>query len=178
METVELERRKIPATLTPERLPDVATRTNAPIAPEIYTGKTREIVFEPIAPDDYKLSYACLIIPKFPSHRLLGDMARDMPEMLLNICQSFNWVLERTHVEPEYLQWILHVSPETASAHFMKVIRKASSDFLFKDYPALKETNLSKDFWAPGYFVIVSSQPHPAHMVIEYIRMTRRQQGF
>ena len=174
MDTLEIDLKNSAATITED--PTSSVRVRAPV--ETGTRGSSQVVFEQITPDDYWLSYACLIIPKFPSHRLLGDLAIVLPEYMYGICVSFTWRLEHINVNPEYLQWILQVSPETSSAYFMKQTRREMSKKIFMDFPALSDVNLSKDFWAPPYFVIVSTQPHPAHLVDEFIRATRRQQGF
>ncbi len=171
MDTLQIDLKKSSAAL-----PSVSEDA-ARISGRDYRKET-QVVFEPVTTDLYKLSYACLIIPKFPAHRLAGDLAQELPEMMYRISQSYTWRMEGLIVDPDYLQWILHVDAQTSSAAFMRIIRKHTSDLIFGNFPALKELNLSKDFWAPGYFVIISSQPHPAHMVTDFIRMTRRQQGF
>ncbi len=174
MDTLEIDLKNSAITVTEDQPRSVEARA----AVEKGTRGSSKVVFEQITPDDYWLSYACLIIPKFPSHRLLGDLSVALPEYLQGVCFSFTWRLELVNVNPEYLQWILQVSPDTSSAYFMKQTRREMSKKIFQDFPALSEVNLSKDFWAPPYFVIVSTQPHPAHLVNEFIRATRRQQGF
>jgi REP element-mobilizing transposase RayT len=135
------------------------------------------VILEPVSNDPYELSFACLIIPRFATHLLIGDLADELRHLMKRICLSFNWRLEYLSIQPGYLQWVLHVPPNTSPADFMPTIRGETSKVIFEDHPPLKRENLSKDFWAPGYLVIVSTRPHPLEMVNEYIQLTRQQQG-
>jgi len=178
MAPVELKTQRI--TLNSFRLADEVVEQERDLSAPVERGllPDRQVVFEPVVPDDYRLSYACLIIPRFPAHQLNGDLSRELPEMMSQICFSYGWRLERLTVHPQYLQWILHVSPQSSPTYFMNKIRNDLSNMIFENFPILQKLNLSQDFWAPGYFVIISTQPHPTTMVNEFIRMTRRQQGF
>ncbi len=136
-----------------------------------------DVVLEPVSPRPYDLSYACLIIPRFNSHYLVGDIVEHLYGRVQQICVSFGWRLDFVTVRPEYLQWILRVPATTPPSQFMRTIRQQTSHYIFENFPRLKRENLSKDFWAPGYLVIVGTRPHPAEMIREYIRLTRQQQG-
>ncbi|HUH96327.1 MAG TPA: IS200/IS605 family transposase [Anaerolineales bacterium] len=136
-----------------------------------------EVAFEPVSRDPYELSYACLLIPRFSTHYLIGDLADDLHVWMKQICVSFGWRLDYLSVQPDYLQWILRVLPAASPAHFMSVTRRQTSQEILENFPRLKNENRSKDFWAPGYLVIVSTSPHPPKMIKDYIRLTRQQQG-
>ena len=135
------------------------------------------VYLEPVAPEAYDLSYTCLMIPRFPSHLLKGDIAGYLPQWLQQICVSCGWRLGFANVHPEYLQWAMRVSPADPPGYFMQVIRQETSVFTFEYFPRFKKLNLKGDFWAPGYLVILGMRPHPVQMVEQYIRLTRRQQG-
>ncbi len=138
---------------------------------------TTEVTFEPVSKDPYELSYACLLIPRFNTHYLVGDLADNLYDWMKQICISFGWRLDFLSVQPDYLQWIICVPPATSPAKFMNIIRQQTSQEILEDFPRIKKENRSKDFWAPGYFVIVSTSPHPAKMVKDFIWLTRQQQG-
>ena len=136
-----------------------------------------QIVFEPVQQNPYDLSYTCVLIPRFSSHYLLGDISLAFQTVLRQICISFGWRLEYVGVNPEYLQWTIRVQPATSTAYFMKVIRQHTSAYVFENFPRFKKENLSDDFWAPGYLIALGSHPHPTDMIREFIRQTRQQQG-
>lgn len=143
----------------------------------ITTSSNDDVLLEPVYPDSYDLSYTCLLIPRFPSHQLKGDLADYLPQWLQQICISYGWRLEFITVNPDYLQWALWVAPSTPPSHFMQQIRFDLSSMIFSNFGRVKKENLSKDFWAPGFLVVLGTRPHPEEMIRQYILLSRRQQG-
>lgn len=140
-------------------------------------GEDSAFHFEPVAKYQYDLSYDCIMIPRFASHSLSGDLVGDLYNWLHYACISFGWRLESVNIQPAYLQWILSVPPAVPPAHIIRVIRQYTSKRIFEEYPRFKKENISGDFWAPGHLVIVGRRPHTPEMISEFIRLTRRQQG-
>ncbi|GAB4543193.1 MAG: hypothetical protein Fur002_14810 [Anaerolineales bacterium] len=187
---VEVEER--PATpVAPSSLeatrPTAAARPATPVAAPVSGAETREsptteaakkLVIESASAGMYHLSYACLLVPRFSTHYITGDLSNRLEtEWLPNICVAFGWRLEYLAVRPEYLQWVVNVQPNTSPGHLMRIIRQQSSDKIFAEFPRFKRENASNDFWAPGYLIMGGSQPHPAQLVRDYINQTRRRQG-
>jgi len=135
------------------------------------------VLLEPIQPESYDLSYTCLLIPRFPNHRLTGDLADYLPDWLQQTCISYGWRLEFVTADADYFQWGLRVTPSVPPGHFMQTIRSQISDFILSNFGRIRRENLSDDFWAPGYLVVLGAKPLPKEMIEQYIRMTRRQQG-
>lgn len=137
----------------------------------------RKVHLEPINKRPYDLSYACLLIPRFSSHYLIGDVAESLHLWMQQISVSFGWRLDLLTIRPEYMQWIISVPPATPPSRCIHAVRDHTSQRIFEDFPQFKHENISKDFWAPGYFVLLGNQPHPPEMINEYIFLTRQQQG-
>ena len=137
----------------------------------------RKLVLEPSSAGLYHLTYACLLLPRFPSHYLTGDLSESINEWLPNICIAFGWRLEFLAIRPEYLQWVANVQPNTSPGYLMRITRQQSSEKIFTEYPIYQKENPSNDFWAPGYLIMGGSQPHPPQLVRDYIRQTRLRQG-
>ncbi len=135
------------------------------------------VVLEPVARKPYDLSYACLLIPRFSAHYLIGDIAESLREWMHQICISFAWRLDDLRIRPEYMQWVLYVPPATPPTRCIRTVREHTSRQIFEDFPHIRRENLSKDFWAPGYLVLVGPMPHPSDMINEFISLTRQQQG-
>ena len=135
------------------------------------------VVWEQVSRQPYDLSYACLLIPRFSSHQLMGDIAESLREWMLQICLSFAWRLDNMLIRPEYMQWVLYVPAATPPSRCIRTIREQTSRQIFEDFPDIRRENLSQDFWAPGYLVLVGPALHPREMIEEYIRLTRQQQG-
>ena len=135
------------------------------------------ILLEPASPALVNLTYACLLIPRFDHHHLTGETADRLTEWVPQVCVAFGWRLEHLAVRPDYLQWVTRVPPSTAPGYLMRIIRQQTSDRLFNEFPRYKSENPSGDFWAPGYLIMGSSQPHPQKLVQDFLRQTRERQG-
>jgi REP element-mobilizing transposase RayT len=151
--------------------------TVKPAEPSLEDFEQEGVILEPVSPRPYELSYACLVIPRFSTHFLKGDLVPDLQKWMVQVCISFNWRLDALEVQPEYMQWLLSVPAAIPPAHFLRVIRAHTSRGLLSGYPRFKRENLSTDFWAPGNLVIVGTRPHSRHMIDEFIRLTRQHQG-
>lgn len=184
-ETVEHVVEDIDATMPSKsrRRPETPIRRPMPgeldeTRPHSITEVAGRVMLEPISPGLYNLTYACLLVPRFSSHYLTGDMADRLSEWLPQICIAFGWRLEYLAVRPEYVQWVLNVPPATSPGYLMRIIRQQASEKIFTEFPKLKKENPSGDFWAPGYLIMGGTQPHPPQLVKDYIKQTRTRQGY
>ena len=168
--------------------PSRARRPLTPVAPpqpgelaETRPGPTteaqRKLKLEPVTAGLYHLTYACLLVPRFSTHYLAGDIFEMLSAWMPSICVAFGWRLEHLSVRPEYLQWVVNVPPNTSPGYLMRIVRQQTSEKIFAEFPRLKKENPSGDFWAPGYLIMGGNQPHPAQLVKDYIRETRERQG-
>lgn len=145
--------------------------------PHSITEVAGRVILEPSSNGLYHLNYACLLVPRFSSHYLAGDLAANLSEWLPSICIAFGWRLEYQAVRPEYMQWVVSVPPNTSPGYLMRIMRQQTSERIFADFPRLKKENPSGDFWAPGYLIMGGTQPHPQQLVKDYIKQTRQRQG-
>jgi REP element-mobilizing transposase RayT len=145
--------------------------------PHSITEVAGRVILEPSSNGMYHLNYACLLVPRFSSHYLAGDLATNLSEWLPSICIAFGWRLEYQAVRPEYMQWVVSVPPNTSPGYLMRIMRQQTSERIFTDFPRLKKENPSGDFWAPGYLIMGGTQPHPQQLVKDYIKQTRQRQG-
>ena len=145
--------------------------------PHSITEVAGRVMLEPITPGLYNLPYACLLIPRFTSHYLTGDISDRLSEWLPQICVAFGWRLEYLAVRPEYVQWVVNVPPAASPGYLMRIMRQQTSEKIFTEFPRLKKENPSGDFWALGYLIMGGTQPHPPQLVKDYIRQTRTRQG-
>jgi REP element-mobilizing transposase RayT len=136
-----------------------------------------DVLLEPVSPNPYDLAYACLLIPRFETHLLKGDLVGRLPAWLQQICVSHAWRLDFAKIRPEYLQWILRVPPSVPPAFIIRAVSKHTSTQIFEDFPRFKRENLSNDFWARNYLVTSGTNPHPRELIDKFIKVTRRAQG-
>lgn len=164
------------------RRPETPVRRPAPgeldeTRPHSITEVAGRVMLEPITPGLYNLTYACLLVPRFTSHYLTGDISDRLSEWLPQICVAFGWRLEYLAVRPEYVQWVVNVPPAASPGYLMRIMRQQTSEKIFTEFPRLKKENPSGDFWAPGYLIMGGTQPHPPQLVKDYIKQTRVRQG-
>jgi REP element-mobilizing transposase RayT len=145
------------------------------IRPE--TGPVRKIVLEPVSPSLYNLTYACLLVPRFPDHLLVGDLADRIAEWVPHICVAFGWRLEHISVHPDYLLWMVNIPPAASPAYLMRILRQHTSERIFAEFPRFGRENPSGDFWAPGYLIVGGTQSPPTRLIKEFIQQTRQRQG-
>ena len=149
----------------------------APARAHSITEVAGRVLAEPSSAGLYDLTYACLLLPRFNSHHLTGDLADRLSTWMPNVSVAFGWRLEYISVRPDYLQWVINVPPTASPGYLMRIIRKQTSERIFDEFPRLKRENPSGDFWAPGYLIMGGSQPHPSKLVKDYIQRTRERQG-
>ena len=145
--------------------------------PHSITEVAGRVMLEPITAGLYNLTYACLLVPRFTSHYLTGDISDRLSEWLPQICVAFGWRLEYLAVRPEYVQWVLNVPPASSPGYLMRIMRQQTSEKIFAEFPRMSKENPSGDFWAPGYLIMGGTQPHPPQLVKDYIKQTRSRQG-
>ena len=147
--------------------------------PHSITEVAGRVILDPTSSGSgmYDLTYACLLVPRFGTHHLTGDLSERLADWMPNICVAFGWRLELLAVRPDYLQWVINVPPTTSPGYLMRIMRKQTSEKIFEDFPRRKKENPSGDFWAPGYLIMGGSQPHPSRLVEDYIKRTRERQG-
>ena len=184
-QTVEHVVEDLDATLPSKarRRPDTPIRKPVPgeldeTRPHSITEVAGRVMLEPISPGLYNLTYACLLVPRFNTHYLTGDIADRLSEWLPQICVAFGWRLEYLAVRPEYIQWVVNVPPATSPGYLMRIVRQQTSEKIFTEFTRMKKENPSGDFWAPGYLIMGGSQPHPPQLVKDYIKQTRSRQGY
>jgi REP element-mobilizing transposase RayT len=184
-ETVEHVVQDLDATMPSKSRPRPETPVRRPqpgeldeTRPHSITEVAGRVMLEPVSAGYYNLTYACLLVPRFSSHFLTGDVSDRLSEWLPQICIAFGWRLEYLAVRPEYIQWVINVPPSASPGYLMRIMRQQTSEKIFAEFTRMKKENPSGDFWAPGYLIMGGTQPHPQQLVKDYIKQTRTRQGY
>jgi len=157
--------------------PESVIETRGQAVAESITDVAHRILLESPSLSQVNLTYACLLIPRFDHHHLVGDAAARLNEWVPQLCVAFGWRLEYISVRPDYLQWITRVPLNTAAGYVINTIRKHTSERYFAEFPRFKADNPSGEFWARGFIVQGGSQPHPQKLIRDFIKQTRMRQG-
>jgi REP element-mobilizing transposase RayT/DNA-binding response OmpR family regulator len=158
-------------------LDQAQTDSLADTRPMLLGSVTQLSDLEPISAAYNRLSYTCLLIPRMPYHYLTGELADWLNQWLIHCCLAFGWRLEGLAIRPEYMQWIVQVSPAISPGNLVRIVRQRTSQYIFSHYPQINYENPSGDFWAPGYLILSGSQLPSSQMLREFIVQTRRRQG-
>ncbi len=132
---------------------------------------------EPVSPTLSHLSYSALLLPRFPQHVLVGDLAEELGLWVPQLCLAFGWRLEGMAIRPGTLQFTLQVAPTVSPGNVVRILRQRTSQRIFGRFPELKDVNPSGDFWAPGYLIISGSTPPQPNLLHDFVAQTRRRQG-
>ncbi|MFC1997528.1 transposase [Chloroflexota bacterium] len=165
----------------PAILPE--TREDAPLVLETVPSKQAEpltqydVQLEPTSLALHDLAYACVLIPRLPDHHLTGIMTGLLNVELSRLCLAFGWRLEHLAIRPQYLHWVVTVTPDVPASQVIQKIREQTSILIFNEFPRLAIENPSSDFWAPGYMTIHGRRSLAGSLIQDYIHQTRTRQG-
>lgn len=122
------------------------------------------------------LSYAYVLAPRLPEHRLEGDLAEKLAAWLPQLCVAFAWRLEHLSLQPGFVQWMVSLPAETAPESVVHTLDSHLSERIFDEFPRLKRDNPSGQFFAPGFLVMNGGLPTDVQ-VSDFIAHTRNRQG-
>ena len=125
----------------------------------------------------HDLAYSCVLLPRLPDHHLTGVLTGLLTVEMSRLCLAFGWRLEHLGIRPEYLHWVVGVTPDESASMVIHNIREQTSSLLFNEFPRLVNENPSGDFWAPGFMVVHGRRPLAGSLVQDFIRQTRARQG-
>ena len=123
------------------------------------------------------LNYTSVLLPRFPEHFLIGELAEKLSQWVPQLCLAYGWRLERISVRPQYIQWTIQVSPAYSPRHLVRMLREETSKRVFTLRQDYAQENPSEDFWAPGYLMLSGYLPPTQQMLNDFIHQTRRRQG-
>ncbi len=169
---------KIPSSEEQGELPEEAQP--APAQEEAPPPRARRLISEdffPETPGFHNLTYACVLLPRFPQHHLAGDVAQCLTEWVAEICLAFGWRLQHLDVRPPYLHWVVVVPPSVSPGTMVHTMREHLSQRVFVEFPRFAKMNPSGDFWAPGSLIVNGVDPLAQHLIMDYLDKTRRRQG-
>jgi REP element-mobilizing transposase RayT len=113
------------------------------------------------------------LVPRSNEHYLLGELALSLRVWLPGLCELYGWELNCLSIRPDYLKWTLLDFPECLTQKVLVVVRRWTSDRIFKDFPALQADPLEQDFWAPGYLVDTQNRDFPTQLLIARVSRNR-----
>jgi putative transposase len=118
----------------------------------------------------YSLHYHFVFTTKYRKPGLLGEIGRDVRDLIREICRSEDIEILKGHVRPDHVHLLLSIPPHLAPSRVMQAIKGKTSHHLLQDYRKLRSTFWGRHLWGRGYFVCSSGQVTD-DVIADYIRL-------
>ncbi len=127
----------------------------------------------------YALSYTYLIIPKFASTRLSGDLKSRLAEWISFQALTHDWRITGLHIEPDHLEISIDCAPSEAPEKVIKALMQYTAEKAMAEFPRLaaehaKRVNI---FWAQGYYAVAPGRRLSADEIRAFIDYQRQEQN-
>ncbi len=127
----------------------------------------------------YALSYTYLIIPKFASTRLSGDLQSRLAEWISFQALTHDWRITGLHIEPDHLEISLDCAPSEAPEKVIKALMQNTAEKAMAEFPRLAAEHSKRvsSFWAQGYYVVAPGRRLTADEIRAFIDYQRQEQN-
>jgi CheY-like chemotaxis protein len=124
----------------------------------------------------YSLPFSTVLLPRFPEHRLEGELADRLHDWVTRICLAWDWRAEEIDINPDYIRLIVSLSPNVAPAGAVSQLALDLSTRILEHFPALEQNLPSKRFWARKYMLSTGKIPD-REQISAFVANTRSEQG-
>jgi hypothetical protein len=159
------------------RFPFLTPPTSAPPEPLPAAPARQVIVVSAPAAAGPPLVFSLVLLPRFPEHRLTGALVHRLRRWVHRLCLAWDWTPATIDLRPDRLAVTLSIGADVAPAQALHQLRDGLAARILQDFPELGADLPSGRFWATPFLLV--SGPLPAESdVAEFLRDTRRAQGF
>jgi len=172
----DLEPYVLPSARDDEILPeDIPDEAHIDLEPYLSKEETRPHIFkEDEEFDQIKLSdITFYLVPRLNRQFIIGELAQRLREWFPVFCETYGWQLDLLSVRPDYIKWRLHDFPDALIYEMLEIVRKRTSERIFRVFPNLQEGNPTDDFWSPGYLVDRQNQDFSTQVLITHVKPDR-----
>ena len=172
----DFEPYELPSAREDEILPeDVPGEAHVDLEPYLSDEETRPHIFkEDDEFDQIKLSdITFYLVPRLNRQYIIGELAQRLREWFPVVCETYGWQLDLLSVRPDYIKWRLHDFPDALIHEMLEIVRKRTSERIFRVFPNLQEGNPTDDFWSPGYLVDRQNQDFSTQVLITHVKPDR-----
>jgi putative transposase len=93
--------------------------------------------------------YHLIWCPKRRKKVLVGDVAKDLRDLIEAKCEERGWQIIELAIEPDHVHLFVRAWPTTAASEIVKQCKGASSRILRQRYPHLRKI---PSLWTRSYF--------------------------
>jgi putative transposase len=114
------------------------------------------------------LRYHFVFITKYRKPVLRGDIAKEIRDLVREICRTHDIEIVRGHIRPDHVHLLLDAPPKISPSKMMQAIKGKTSHHLLQDRRRLRKEFWGRHLWGRGYFVATTGNVSD-EMVAEYI---------
>lgn len=100
----------------------------------------------------YNINYHFVWIPKTRMSILVEPFKSRLDQIIIDICRKYQWHPLALEIMPDHVHFFMSAHPKWAPMRIIKLIKEISSRILRATYAILRDTRMSNDFWATGYY--------------------------
>jgi len=116
----------------------------------------------------HRLRYHFVFITKYRKPVLRGDIAKEIRDLVREICRTHDIEIVRGHIRPDHVHLLLDAPPKISPSKMMQAIKGKTSHHLLQDRRRLRKEFWGRHLWGRGYFVATTGNVSD-EMVAEYI---------
>ena len=109
-----------------------------------------------------------MFITKYRKPVLRGDIAKEIRDLVREICRTHDIEIVRGHIRPDHVHLLLDAPPKISPSKMMQAIKGKTSHHLLQDRRRLRKEFWGRHLWGRGYFVATTGNVSD-EMVAEYI---------
>ena len=114
------------------------------------------------------MRYHFVFITKYRKPVLRGDIAKEIRDLVREICRTHDIEIVRGHIRPDHVHLLLDAPPKISPSKMMQAIKGKTSHHLLQDRRRLRKEFWGRHLWGRGYFVATTGNVSD-EMVAEYI---------
>lgn len=105
----------------------------------------------------FKIQYHFVFVTKYRYQVLRGgDVGLRVRELIRETCEAFEVEILKGVVSNDHIHLLLSAPPNMAPSEIMRRIKGRSAAKIFESFPELKKRFWGRNFWARGYFCVMS----------------------
>ncbi len=125
----------------------------------------------------YDLKYHMVWAPKYRRDILVGDVARAVQELFVQIAGAYDIEIDTMEVMPDHVHLFLSAPPRYSPARIVQILKSISARELFARFPWLRRRLWGGELWENGYFVRSVGDAVTAEIIRRYIRYQKNPQN-
>ena len=116
----------------------------------------------------WECKYHVVFIPKYRKKAIIGQLRKELGEVLKRLAGQKESVIEEGHLMPGHVHMMISIPPKYAVSQVIGYIKGKSAIYIARHYAERKRNFVGQHFWARGYFV--STVGRDEEVIRAYIR--------